>query len=107
MDFWSELTDSMNLMLSVGSSEVCMQIFRALKNFLGDESGQKLFFMCEDESRTFLTAVVDYLMVEQENFLAQKIDRNKTIKLLKICPIVIETLAKLYNEKTLAKLRAM
>jgi len=40
----------------------------------------------------FLSAVVEYLGVEQENFQAQKTERNKTIKLLKICPIVIESL---------------
>ena len=97
-EFWSELTDNMNLMLSVGSSEVCILIFKALLNFLSDLDCQKLFLQCEDESQTFLSAVVDYLVVEQENFQSQKTDRNKTIKLLKICPIVIETLQKLYNK---------
>lgn len=85
-------------MLSVGSSEVCILIFKALLNFLSDLDCQKLFLQCEDESKTFLSAVVDYLVVEQENFQSQKTDRNKTIKLLKICPIVIETLQKLYNK---------
>ena len=36
-DFWSELTNAMNLMLSVGSSEVCILIFKALLNFLSDQ----------------------------------------------------------------------
>lgn len=96
-EFWCELTDSMNLMLSVGSSDVCVLIFKALNAFLADSDCQQLFLMCEEETKTFLSAVVDYLVVEHENFEAQKTDRNKTIKLLKICPIVIETLSKLYN----------
>lgn len=94
-------------MLSVGSSEVCILIFKALVNFLQDPDCQKMFLMSEDESRTFLSAVVDYLVVEQDNFQAQKIDRNKTIKLLKICPIVIETLQKLYNKQNLEKLQEL
>lgn len=53
----------------------------------------------------FLSAVVDYLILEQDNFQAQKTDRNKTIKLLKICPIVIETLQKLYSKQSLTKLQ--
>ena len=100
-DFWGELTDCMNLMLSVGSSEVCVLLFKALNNFLGDIDCLKLFLWCEEESRTFLTAVVDYLVVEYDNLQSQKTDKNKTIKLLKICPMVIETLQKLYNKQTL------
>ena len=103
-EFWSELTDSMSLMLSVGSSDVCTLIFKALLNFLGDPDCQRLFLQCEEETRIFLLAVVDYLSVEQENFQSQKTDRNKTIKLLKICPIVIETLQKLNNKQNLALL---
>lgn len=57
----------MNLMLNVGSSEVCVLIFKALLNFLGDYDCQKLFLYCEEESRTFLQAVVDYLVSEIEN----------------------------------------
>ena len=55
----------------------------------------------------FLSAVVDYLILEQDNFQAQKTDRNKTIKLLKICPIVIETLQKLYSKQSLTKLQEL
>ena len=49
-DVWSELTNAMNTMLSVGSSEVCILIFKALLNFLSDLDCQKLFLQCEDES---------------------------------------------------------
>lgn len=49
-----------------------------------------------------MQAVIDYLVNEIESLQSQKTDRNKTIKLLKICPIVIETLQKLYNKQTLA-----
>ena len=45
-----------------------------------------------------MQAVVDYLQIEIENLQSQKSDRNKTIKLLKVCPIVIETLQKLYSK---------
>ena len=96
-EFWTELTDSMNLMLSVGSTEVCMMIFKSLNNFLGDNDCQLLFLKCEDETKIFLSAVVDYLAVEQENIQSQKSDRNKTIKLLKICPTIIDALSKLYS----------
>ena len=106
-DVWSELTNAMNTMLSVGSSEVCILIFKALLNFLSDQDCRALFLQCEDESRTFLSAVIDYLTLEQDNFLEQKTDRNKMIKLLKICPIVIETLQKLYNGQTLTHLREL
>ena len=91
-ELWSELTNNMNLMLSVGSSDVCILIFKALVSFLGDPDCQRMFLVCEDESRMFLSAVIDYLVVEQDNFQTQKTDRNKTVKLLKICPIVIEAL---------------
>jgi len=67
-EFWSELTDCMSLMLSVGSSEVCIQIFKALLNFLGDADCVQLFLQSEDETRIFMMAVVDYLNAEQENF---------------------------------------
>ena len=97
----------MSLMLSVGSSDVCIFIFKALLTFLADSDCQKLFLQSEEETKMFLSAVVDYLCVEQENFQAQKTERNKTIKLLKICPIVIETLQKLYNKQTLEQLESM
>ena len=67
-ELWSELTNNMNLMLSVGQPDVCILIFKALLNFLGDPDCQRLFLQCEDESRTFLSAVVDYLIMEQDNF---------------------------------------
>jgi len=91
-EFWCDLTDNINLMLSVGSSDVCVLIFKALNAFLADSECQLLFLQCEEETRTFLSAGIDYLAQEHDNFETQKTDRNKTIKLLKICPIVIETL---------------
>ena len=63
-EFWTELTDCMSLMLSVGSSDVCILIFKALLTFLADSDCQYLFLFCEEETKMFLSAVVDYLYTE-------------------------------------------
>lgn len=88
-------------MMSVGSMQVCHLVFKALQDFLSNQTCQQMYLSCEDEARNLLTATIDFLQSEQETL---KDDRNKTIKLLKIIPIIIETFQKLYSKANLEAL---
>ena len=74
-------------MMSVGSMQVCHLVFKALQDFLSNQTCQQMYLSCEDEARNLLTATIDFLQSEQETL---KDDRNKTIKLLKIIPITLQ-----------------
>ena len=101
VEFWTEITDQIFTMMSVGSLHVCHLVFKALQDFLSNQVCQQMYLSCEDEARNFLSATIDFLQSEQETL---KDDRNKTIKLLKIIPIIIETFQKLYNKANLEAL---
>ena len=80
--------------MNVGSLQVCHFVYKALQDFLSFQTCQFLFLACETEARNLIQATTDFLQAEQETL---KNDKNKTIKFLKVIPIVIETLQKLYN----------
>ena len=110
LEFWTELSDQLNILISVGSTEACIMILKSLQDFLSNPMCLQLFLSCEEEGRNILLSLADYLANELESQATSDTtkgktistaDRNKTIKLLKICPMIIETFQKMFSQANL------
>lgn len=89
-------------MLSVGSLEACKAIFKCLQDFLSHGNCLLLFLTKHVQTYQLLEATIAFLGFDQAvDGKANQESKNTALKVLKICPIFIETLQKIYNAQTL------
>ena len=67
LEFWTELSDNLNMLISVGSTEVCLMVFKSLQDFFSNPMCLQLFLSCEEESRNLIMSISDYLQNELES----------------------------------------